>query len=815
MKKAAVYTASVTVLVVLLLATTAPVTADRDRPSHPATHRANATVVFPSPDHYRGVEIAPIGGVLLPPPAPNLLIQNISDIPGDGVSFTLGAAQGFSFELVDAPEPPSGDTTIVTVGALTTQSDPLSLSAAIDEFDIFLLPDFSGIGGSDFQVEVWNNGAPVSVFPTTTAPAQVDRSSGDISTIELDTHGVKHPLPSMHEIGHTWVVRLQAQALITVGNPPTVVAGEEVRFYHSVADNSPDPISQVDVTFEVPVSIAPAEAEIGSIGVKQFGNYHAGTGAAVISAGDPLMPGPQDIAEDIIVTFAEGDTGGVSIREAISEANAAPPSADAPGCDIWQIKGNEVGPGGEDTYAVLGTLMSAPDDELFVIVLSSAQNGAQWTVTPDFSALGAPSVDLKLYDDTGALVLDAPGFTGSYTIDGSEYASELGGNAHNGLSLVQAFATNQTITVPPFAAVSASKCVMTIPFPATLNRITGRFRQLSNAPAVELHLKVETREFTVPGLGNIHVSPTPNAYIERGYDYTAYFPNPEAVGTQGGSFLQEADVDAYLRNQLAVQWLSLEAPTTVGDRLDIDLFVENETSPTLRQAGLDLVSNGAGVDLFVDPGTSGVTSADVTVRNEAGLVESQFTVTDFGLSVFSSTEWPAGAATNFRVDGQYSVSALSMAPVVVASAPYPLPPGKKDVEVKFKQPEIPKGPKKTEIGSDPLGPMIFTDLAPVPVGVQSTPQAHLALHPAFPNPFNPTVTIRFDVPGGTKDVTIAIYDVTGRRIRTLMSGDNTPGFRSVKWFGENEAGEQVASGVYFVSMRSGSFHQSRKLVLLK
>lgn len=84
----------------------------------------------------------------------------------------------------------------------------------------------------------------------------------------------------------------------------------------------------------------------------------------------------------------------------------------------------------------------------------------------------------------------------------------------------------------------------------------------------------------------------------------------------------------------------------------------------------------------------------------------------------------------------------------------------------------------------------------------------------FPNPFNPTATIRFDVPEGSKDVTIAIYGVTGKRIRTLVA-DNTPGFRSVKWSGESEAGEQVASGVYFVSMRSGSFHQSRKLVLLK
>jgi len=90
-----------------------------------------------------------------------------------------------------------------------------------------------------------------------------------------------------------------------------------------------------------------------------------------------------------------------------------------------------------------------------------------------------------------------------------------------------------------------------------------------------------------------------------------------------------------------------------------------------------------------------------------------------------------------------------------------------------------------------------------------------ALHQNVPNPFNPTTTIRYDVarPGG--HVGIRVYNVQGKVVRTLYDGNRPPGFYSVSWNGETDRGTQAASGVYFVQMKSASFVQTKKLVLLK
>jgi hypothetical protein len=102
-------------------------------------------------------------------------------------------------------------------------------------------------------------------------------------------------------------------------------------------------------------------------------------------------------------------------------------------------------------------------------------------------------------------------------------------------------------------------------------------------------------------------------------------------------------------------------------------------------------------------------------------------------------------------------------------------------------------------------------------GVGDTPglPASFALHQNVPNPFNPTTAIAFDVPPGAGRVTVAVYDVTGRLVRTLADGAIAPGYRRVTWDGRNGRGQMVASGVYFYRMVSRTFTQTRKMVLLK
>lgn len=88
------------------------------------------------------------------------------------------------------------------------------------------------------------------------------------------------------------------------------------------------------------------------------------------------------------------------------------------------------------------------------------------------------------------------------------------------------------------------------------------------------------------------------------------------------------------------------------------------------------------------------------------------------------------------------------------------------------------------------------------------------LDQSYPNPFNPTTTINFQVPKSAS-VTIKIFDMLGRQVRTLMEKDYKPGFHSIEWDGKDEFGRQVASGTYLYLMRAGNFTQVKKGTVLK
>jgi len=83
-----------------------------------------------------------------------------------------------------------------------------------------------------------------------------------------------------------------------------------------------------------------------------------------------------------------------------------------------------------------------------------------------------------------------------------------------------------------------------------------------------------------------------------------------------------------------------------------------------------------------------------------------------------------------------------------------------------------------------------------------------------PNPFNPSTTIAFTL-REAGEVTLAVYDATGRHVRTLVSGRREARSYDVAWDGRDDAGTRVASGVYFYRLTAGSFTQTRKMVLLK
>jgi len=89
-----------------------------------------------------------------------------------------------------------------------------------------------------------------------------------------------------------------------------------------------------------------------------------------------------------------------------------------------------------------------------------------------------------------------------------------------------------------------------------------------------------------------------------------------------------------------------------------------------------------------------------------------------------------------------------------------------------------------------------------------------ALHQNFPNPFNPVTNIRFDVP---KDglVQIAIYNVLGQKVHTLVNQSMKAGYHSAIWNGTNDQGKPLASGMYIYQIQAKGFTAVKKLVLMK
>jgi hypothetical protein len=83
-----------------------------------------------------------------------------------------------------------------------------------------------------------------------------------------------------------------------------------------------------------------------------------------------------------------------------------------------------------------------------------------------------------------------------------------------------------------------------------------------------------------------------------------------------------------------------------------------------------------------------------------------------------------------------------------------------------------------------------------------------------PNPFNPATEISYRI-AGQRLVTLKIYDVAGRLVRTLVDGPQDPGVYSVTWNGIDNVGATVSTGVYFYRLNAGKYTETRRMVLLK
>ena len=89
-----------------------------------------------------------------------------------------------------------------------------------------------------------------------------------------------------------------------------------------------------------------------------------------------------------------------------------------------------------------------------------------------------------------------------------------------------------------------------------------------------------------------------------------------------------------------------------------------------------------------------------------------------------------------------------------------------------------------------------------------------ALHQNYPNPFNPTTTLRYDLPQDSH-VLITIYDIRGRKVKTLINENQNAGYRITQWNATNDFGQPISAGMYIYAIQAGDFRTVKKMILLK
>ena len=115
--------------------------------------------------------------------------------------------------------------------------------------------------------------------------------------------------------------------------------------------------------------------------------------------------------------------------------------------------------------------------------------------------------------------------------------------------------------------------------------------------------------------------------------------------------------------------------------------------------------------------------------------------------------------------------------------------------------------------------VLLNRLDELPVGIDDDnaegilPQLFI-LQQNYPNPFNPTTTIKYTLPVRS-DVTVDVFNILGRNVRTLVDENQPAGQHTIRWDGRDGAGQSVATGVYLYRIVAGDFVETRKMVLVK
>ena len=780
---------------------------------------------------FHGTQASPVGNaiVTLTPAAASgasaaarthreLVIVNIGD-SGDGVSLQMGGSMGGVIDWTGTATPlPTGGEFLWEVNAFGGITPCVRVQNTATA--VLLTPDFSAMGSSTYRAEVWDDGNLVAAFTGLTgdmsAPQLPSGFGADLGLLQSGNLAAPY-VPGGAVLSH-WDDDVLITDVVSAQN----ATGDELRLF---PENPTIPLTSVvsmDLLFVIPAALTPFTYEVHDAAQLMFGRMHrASDGAQIISSREAPTVASSSVRadhQDITLLLDTAELGSITLDMDPAESED---------CVIWDIM-DSGGNGGTDDVFVTGNLIAGGVGELLRV--SSAHDGTQWNVTPDFSGSGATTVMIQLRDAGGNLVTEVASHSGAFQIVTTDYANVTGLHNRDIIALELRFPASVDVDIPGHGTFTASRVWMQ-----------------ANAPIAHTSFVTMTREFLSDAPGFYTITSEANALvynngsddiemISRGTAYTRGCNDCLVIANIGDTSDDGADFHPPDPIQppdpvrpFGVQWYYPGTPAAQNGETDwcFTSRLQGEALPTDRMA-IKLDSDGSQVNMTVDPRQSSTTEYSIVLK-EAGVVKAQFTHTNLAAAFAQLADWPIGAGYRMLaypdspwmmyVDLGQSIDVTFPGGPAGANGSAIAPLTKADlIEVIAKNTAQPPEPVvEILLGVRFAGfvTFVFDKNKPSPTGIgQGLPAISSVLHPPFPNPFNPTTTLSFNL-AQRGYTALRIYNVAGELVATLHEGELAAGPHQFNWQGINYKGDGVASGVYFVELTAPDGAMRTKVSLLK